>query len=437
MNSPNLWQSAQQWLTGSSERALEQAYQAALAIKAIEDEHFQGKPVAPKNSSYSASAYVYFRAEVVRNRQLALNKLADFRRLRSLPWSKQPAGNNSELTTRILRQLSYIDEVIGRYEAIVEPLANSSAIASSRELAPAEPTARPAVVVSPDVKKTERNRPAVELETVTDKTAVLPRSFLRTFNRIKQEIDPNAETNEEQVIRKFRTSRNKTTIAIKFFLVLIVVPLLTHQLSKALIVAPLVEQAFANPAEVSFLNRDLEVEALEELDRFRNRLELQNLLDPDKFGPHRTDDEITRAVQHRADEVADEYRQAGLNAIENVFADLFSLVAFAVVIFFSQPEIAVVKSFIDEIVYGLSDSAKAFLIILLTDIFVGYHSPHGWEIILEGISRHFGLPENREFNFLFIATFPVILDTVLKYWIFRYLNRISPSAVATYRNMNE
>jgi hypothetical protein len=26
---------------------------------------------------------------------------------------------------------------------------------------------------------------------------------------------------------------------------------------------------------------------------------------------------------------------------------------------------------------------------------------------------------------------------VIKYWIFRYLNRISPSAVATYRNMNE
>ncbi|MFM8299381.1 MAG: proton extrusion protein PcxA, partial [Microcystis aeruginosa] len=72
-----------------------------------------------------------------------------------------------------------------------------------------------------------------------------------------------------------------------------------------------------------------------------------------------------------------------------------------------------------------------------TDIFVGFHSPHGWEVILEGLSRHFGLPENRQFNFLFIATFPVILDTVLKYWIFRYLNRISPSAVATYRNMNE
>ena len=103
----------------------------------------------------------------------------------------------------------------------------------------------------------------------------------------------------------------------------------------------------------------------------------------------------------------------------------------------SRDEIEIVKGFIDEIVYGLSDSAKAFLIILFTDMFVGFHSPHGWEVILESIARHFGLPENRDFNFLFIATFPVILDTVFKYWIFRYLNGISPSSVATYRNMNE
>ena len=114
-----------------------------------------------------------------------------------------------------------------------------------------------------------------------------------------------------------------------------------------------------------------------------------------------------------------------------------SLIAFGFVVAFSRREIEIVKSFLDGILYNLSDSAKAFLIILFTDIFVGFHSPHGWEVILEGLSRHFGLPENRQFNFLFIATFPVILDTVLKYWIFRYLNRISPSAVATYRNMNE
>ena len=113
------------------------------------------------------------------------------------------------------------------------------------------------------------------------------------------------------------------------------------------------------------------------------------------------------------------------------------MIAFVVIISTNKREVEVLKSFIDDVIYGLSDSAKAFIIILLTDMFVGFHSPHGWEVILENIARHFGLSESKDFNFLFIATFPVILDAVFKYWIFRYLNRSSPSAVATYKNMNE
>ncbi len=102
-----------------------------------------------------------------------------------------------------------------------------------------------------------------------------------------------------------------------------------------------------------------------------------------------------------------------------------------------RQEMTLLKSFLDELTYGFSDSVKAFLSILFTDIFVGVHSPYGWQVILESTLRRFGLPENQNFISLFIATFPVILDTIFKYGIFRYLNRTSPSAVATYHSMNE
>ena len=126
-----------------------------------------------------------------------------------------------------------------------------------------------------------------------------------------------------------------------------------------------------------------------------------------------------------------------LTRSKNVFSDMLAVGAFVLLLTTQKRGILTLKSFLDEIVYGLSDSAKAFIIILFTDMFVGFHSPHGWEVLMEGLSRHLGFAANREFIFLFIATFPVILDTVFKYWIFRYLNRISPSAVVTYKNMNE
>jgi hypothetical protein len=142
-------------------------------------------------------------------------------------------------------------------------------------------------------------------------------------------------------------------------------------------------------------------------------------------------------MKKKVSELVEEFRAESANAIKNIFADILSVGAFIWLVLVSKRDIAVLKDFIDQIVYGLSDSAKAFIIILFTDIFVGFHSPHGWEVLVTGISRHFGLPENHDFTFLFIATFPVILDTIFKYWIFRYLNKISPSAVATYRTMNE
>ena len=215
---------------------------------------------------------------------------------------------------------------------------------------------------------------------------------------------------------------------------LFIVPLLVHNISKIALGHIVIEPYFDNHEQIIFINQDLEEEALAELRKYEENLNLKSMIG---LTPHLSAEEKEEKIKEKAIELTEEYRSESSNAIKNIFADIFSLIAFGAVIFYSKKELLVLKSFIDETIYGLSDSAKAFLIILFTDMFVGFHSPHGWEIILESVGRHFGLPENRDFNFLFIATFPVILDTVLKYWIFRYLNRISPSAVATYKNMNE
>ena len=102
-----------------------------------------------------------------------------------------------------------------------------------------------------------------------------------------------------------------------------------------------------------------------------------------------------------------------------------------------EPQIVILKTFLIESIYSLSDTTKSFLLILLTDLLVGFHSPDGWKFCIEITLRYFGLPESKTFVFLFVATFPVLLDTLFKYWIFRHLNRISPSTVATYHNMLE
>ncbi|MBW4493321.1 MAG: proton extrusion protein PcxA [Oscillatoria princeps RMCB-10] len=448
-------QSAGQWLTETPERALDDAYDAALRIRAIENEHFNGQKVSPESASHSDSVQAYFQAELNKNLNQARQKLSEFKLTRSFVENapgktpktilfETPASppdwrtrESKEKELLILEKLNFIDEVLSRY--------SPEKVSSQPTAAPPSPTPSTSLVPYNSVPIESASKPAqnsgtsarssgasrVKASDTMSETSFLPRSILRTLDRLKRELDPKSE---EEVVKTFRSSKTKTVVSLKFILLLILIPLLTHQISKNFIVGPIVDRVRDTQHAKIFINEEMEEEAFSELQHFENRLKFKMLVGS---APQLTREEMEEKVKEEAEEIAEEFRRESSSAIKNVFSDLLSLFAFGFVIANSQREITVLKSFMDNIVYGLSDSAKAFIIILFTDIFVGFHSPHGWEVILEGISRHLGIPENHAFIFLFIATFPVILDTVFKYWIFRYLNRISPSAVATYKNMNE
>lgn len=164
-----------------------------------------------------------------------------------------------------------------------------------------------------------------------------------------------------------------------------------------------------------------------------------NLIEDGQAGlsPFYLENSLSQKFQQKTIELAIYYNQQSIEAITNLFGDFITFITISFLFIWMEPQIIILKSFLTESIYSLSDTTKSFLLILLTDLLVGFHSPRGWEIFLEIILRHFGLPENQDFIFLFVATFPVLLDTVFKYWIFRYLNQISPSTVATYHNMIE
>jgi hypothetical protein len=426
-----------QWLKQTPERSLEQAYEAALLIKAIEDEHFQGEPILPEFGGHSETVFSYFQAELNQHLTTIKVRLAEFRLSYGIVSFFSPestrkgrsfSGNDDLAHSRdqsaiTLEKLKFIDDAIARY---TKPFAQSS-----KSLVPLSSQPKSGGAADPTAHSTVAEERFRTSEPLTQKTGVLPRSLQGTLSRIQKTLEPNAEL---EAIEDFRIDRQRTVIALRFLVFLILITLGTGLLAKTFIVGPIVDRFRSGDQVEVFLNRDFQEEALHELSQYEEKLKFQSLIGQI---PSLSDEEFDTNVREKASEIANKFRNQGSDAIKNIFADLFSVIGFSLFMMVSRREIAILKSFIDEIVYGLSDSAKAFIIILFTDIFVGFHSPHGWEVLLEGVSRHFGLPESRTLIFLFIATFPVVLDTVFKYWIFRYLNRVSPSAVATLRNMNE
>ena len=439
--------SAHQWYRETPERALEQAYDAALAIKAIEDEHFGGQKISARSGEYGHSTLSYFKSElqkylkVIQTRMVEFNASRSFLELPDRVGAKPKLGHspdrhqhglhldNKERASLLFEKLEFIDGVIDKYINNSRSTAIVPVVSSVNQQVKSTNSTSQA-----DANKGSANSIKIhdgEVDIYSEEVNLLPRSLLGTLNRITKELDPEAE---KEVVKNFRNSKVKTVISLRFILLLILVPLLTNQLSKNFIVGPAVDYFRAEENAPVFLNINLEEEAFQELERFEQHLKFERLIGR---APSLSLEETEKKIAEKAVELAQEYGSESSGAIKNIFADLISCIAFAAIILTNKKEIEILKSFMDDVIYGLSDSAKAFVIILFTDVFVGFHSPHGWEVILEGVSRHLGLPENRQFIFLFIATFPVILDTVFKYWIFRYLNRSSPSAVATYKNMNE
>jgi len=143
------------------------------------------------------------------------------------------------------------------------------------------------------------------------------------------------------------------------------------------------------------------------------------------------------ALQLKTVQLAMTYNSQSIEAITNFFADLISVISFFYLLVAMEIPINISKSFLLEVFFGLDDSKKSLLILLVTDLLVGYHSDGPWAIFFESLFNHYGLPESQTGIFLLVATLPVLLDVLFKYLIFRHLNRASPATVATYHAMIE
>ena len=356
---------------------LERGYEAALLIQSIELEHYKDRPVRPELDLRLPKST---QAQLMRRFKAALQVCRDV--------IAELEAHRSELSGQESRQLQLVEDVVSRYTSR-KPL--------------------PAISRSPEV---------------------LPRSLIGVVDQVRRQLDPEAEAS---MVAGFRRRRDSTLVSLRVLLLLILVPVLVQQASRSLVVSPLVDRYAPTSAFLSYPKPKLEERAVEKLRVFQAEIEFDALLKGDPI-PDR--EELQKQLASRAQILKEEADQESTEAIKNVISDLFALLGFVLVCVTCSRDLQVLRGFIDELVYGLSDSAKAFAIILFTDIFVGFHSPEGWTVLLDGVAHHLGVPARENFIMLFIATFPVVLATIFKYWIFRYLNRVSPSSVATLRNMN-
>ncbi|MEH2381732.1 MAG: hypothetical protein V7K27_23070 [Nostoc sp.] len=431
-----------QWLNRRQLQVLEAAYKAAQNIKALEDKYFNGAKItyAP-NQTKTLVEYV----QSLRDRQLFIvrSNLAQFR-LNSFLLNRQPLEQEIDLAQPesltnepivdsdavVSSKLNFIDVVISKYR---EPEEEFKQLALDLKNSVPTPTALNAALEPSKPANIDAIAQTIDPAIITNQNNRLKRNRTGFFQGgfwLGRELDPKYE---QQVVQEIRLRRKLDKLAIRWLLILLLVPVLIQILAKNLVIDPVLgSYSEKNPTKIE-LSREIKEEYAAEFNAFKDELEIQELLG---LLPELSVAEGRERLQEKVTELWRESRKQTLNGLKNLMADGVAIVVFAGIVYFNRNKLANIRNFSNRTFLSLSDPVKVFIFILITDIFVGFHSAEGWEVLLEGIGYHFGLPESKVVIHTFIATVPVMMDSVIKFWIFTYFTQFSAAGSAIYERMN-
>jgi hypothetical protein len=152
--------------------------------------------------------------------------------------------------------------------------------------------------------------------------------------------------------------------------------------------------------------------------------------------PPLTEDEVLRDAKAEAAALALEFRDRNERAIVDLASDSAAATVGFAALARRTPGRTAFFGAVGRVFSGLSDTAKAFLIIASTDVFLGYHSEEGWTAAIHLLTGHYNFEPDERGVALFIATVPVAADACFKLWIFKGLNKANPSAAVTLKQMD-
>ncbi len=436
----SIFTKATQWFTKTPERAIDRAYEAAVNIKKIEEEYFGGNSIS-ENAGYSENTFSLFNIQLRNYLSTIDARLTEYKLSSRVPYllpqnsieaATRPLGNPiiQDVNPSITQKLAFIDYILARYR--VNPIKSIKTQPDTVQLLDVEalkPEDKDKFVLFPHSPKKDVSRTVTPVE-----KSILPGSFTRAFDRVRRNLTPSYSSYENDVVDELRQSRKRTNAAIRYCVILVIATIAVQVVSKNLIYSPIVDYwTNQKPFEIQ-LSPEFDDEAIKRFSIAKQKIEFDRLIG--KYANQSPAAEENQ-LRQEAINIVKYYKNASLDGIKNLLADFTAVLAFNTILVAGKRQILVIKDFIDEVLFSLSDNAKAFLIIVSTDTFVGFHSSEGWDALLTSLFYHFGIHENRIFIMAFIATVPVFLDGLFKFWIFQYLRQSSPSTAAIYGEMND
>lgn len=240
---------------------------------------------------------------------------------------------------------------------------------------------------------------------------------------------------EDELLYEDRVFRFASISSAKFLALLIIIPWALDFVAHDYVLMPFLDRYVKKvplAAEILDVRRSQKLKMVKTLEiekaRFRFEVEIGK-------SPPLSDEEVWWAMRHKAIELRDEWRLENKKAFANIWSDMVFGISLFILVYFNQNKVALLKFTGYKLLNNISDTGKAFLIILVTDIFLGYHSESGWQTLIEIILEHYGLEIDQAAVTIFVCFIPVLLDACVKLWLFKFLPKLSPKVTNIFREM--
>lgn len=232
-----------------------------------------------------------------------------------------------------------------------------------------------------------------------------------------------------------RVFQYASTNSAKFLAILVIIPWTLDFVVHDFVLMPFLDRYVKTvplAAEFFDVRRSQKLEMVKTLKvekaRFRFEVEIGKC-------PLLSDEDAWLELRHKALELRDEWRFENRRAFANILSDMTFGVVLFLLLYFNESKVALLKFTGYKLLNNVTDTGKAFLIILTTDIFLGYHSESGWQTLVEVIVEHYGFEVDEAAITIFICLVPVMLDACVKLWLFKYLPRLSPKVSNIFKEM--
>ncbi|KAI8471925.1 MAG: CemA family-domain-containing protein [Monoraphidium minutum] len=246
-------------------------------------------------------------------------------------------------------------------------------------------------------------------------------------------FDPDQSRTEDAMADEALTNRSESRGAIAFAARLVLIPIVTGALVGRALAEPVLSFTLVNNPDAFAMTGRQKIEGASRVHQEEARVRMMMAIGQ---APPLNEREMVSHLREFAHELQEEERHRNESGLITLVCDSTSVMTLTVLMARDTAGRSALFNTIGRLFEGLSDIAKAVAIILIADTMLGYHSEEGWTGLIDVVLGHYGIEVEEKEIVLFVGIIPIAIDVFFKYWIFIGLNKISPGAVVTIKQLD-